>query len=235
MSAHPALPVLHYHPLSSYCQKVQIAADELGVALDLQLLDLSDPARRAAFLALWPTGKMPLLVDRGRVVPETSVIVEYLQQHHAAMGRALVPPEPDAALTVRLWDRLSDQYLMTPMQACTADRLRPPAERDAGAVAQALQGLALAYGLLEQQLQAQQAQGREWLAGDTFSLADCAAAPALFYAITYRPLAAPQPRLAAYFERLVARPSVARAIDGARPWFRYYPGRDGLARRFFEP
>lgn len=228
-------PTLHYHPLSSYCQKVLIAADALGVALDKRLLNLGDPTERAAYLALWPTGKMPLLVDGGRVVPESSIIIEHLQRHHASPGRALIPDDVDAALQVRLWDRLLDQYVMTPMQALTADLLRPEAERDPRGVAQAREALATAYTFIDRHLQSHHLQGRQgqpWAVGGGFSMADCAAAPSLFYALTYVPLAPQHTHLAAYFERLLANPAVARAVDEARPFFKYYPGRAGLAARF---
>lgn len=221
---------LHYHPLSSYCHKVLIALDALGVDAELRLLNLGDASERAAFLALWPTGKMPVLVDQGRAIPETPIIIEHLQRHHAQPGRELIPSDPDAALEVRLWDRLFDLYVMTPMQAFTADLLRPEGERDAHGVAQARERLLSTYALVDRQL-----QGRSWACGDSFSMADCAAAPALFYASTYVPLPAAHTALAAYFERLLAHPSVARAIDQARPWFQYYPGRAGLQRRFFDP
>jgi glutathione S-transferase len=221
---------LHYHPLSSYCQKVLIAIDVLGVEVDKRVLDLGDPAARAAFLALWPTGKMPLLVDEGRAVPESSIIIEHLQRHHARPGRVLVPEDPDLALEVRLWDRLFDLYVMTPMQALAGDLLRPEGSRDPRGVAEARAGLATAYGLLDRRL-----DGRTWVAGDGFGLADCAAAPALFYAVTHVPLAADHGHLAAYFERLMAHPAVARVIEAARPFFRFYPGRAGLARRFWDP
>jgi glutathione S-transferase len=223
-------PTLHYHPLSSYCHKVLIAADVLGVTLDRQVLNLGDPAAREAFLTLWPIGKMPLLVDRGRAIPETSIIIEYLQNHHARPGLALIPPDADAALEVRLWDRFFDQYVMTPMQAFTADLLKPEADRDAGSVAKAGRDLATAYAIIERHV-----EGRHWLAGDTFSMADCAAAPALFYAVTYVPLQTHHRHLSAYFERLMAHPAVAATIAQARPYFKYYPGRAGLARRFFDP
>lgn len=222
--------VLHYHPLSSYCHKVLIALDVLGIDVDKRLLNLGDPAERAAHMALWPTGKMPLLVDQGRPIPETSIIIEYLQRHHAAAGRSLIPLDADAALEVRLWDRLFDLYVMTPMQALTADLLRPPADRDALGVAAAREGLASAYAFIDRHL-----EGKTWACGDAFSMADCAAAPALFYAATHVPLPPQHPHLAAYFERLVAHRSVAHAIDQARPWFKFYPGRAGLAPRFFDP
>jgi glutathione S-transferase len=221
---------LHYHPLSAYCHKVLIALDELGIAVDKKLLNLGDPDERAAYVKLWPTGKMPLLVDEGRVVPETPIIIEYLQRNHAQGGRRLIPEDADAALDVRLWDRLFDLYVMTPMQALTADLLRAPADRDALNVAHARATLASSYALIDRQL-----EGRTWVAGDTFSMADCAAAPALFYAVTYVPVSAQQVHLAAYVDRLMDHPAVARSIDQARPWFKYYPGRAGLSRRFFDP
>jgi glutathione S-transferase len=108
----PAL-TLHYHPLSSCCHKVLIAIDALGIALDKRQLDLGDPAQRAAYLALWPLGKMPLLVDEGRPIPETSIIIEHLQRHPDCAGRTLIPPDAHAALEVRLWDRLFDLYVMS--------------------------------------------------------------------------------------------------------------------------
>lgn len=223
-------PTLHYHPLSSYCHKVLIALDEMGIEANRRLLNLGDPAERAAHIALWPTGKMPLLVDQGRPVPETSIIIEYLQRHHGPPSRSLIPLDPDAALDVRLWDRLFDLYVMTPMQACTADLLRPEGDRDAVGAAQARERLSSAYAFIDRHL-----EGRTWISGEAFSMADCAAAPALFYAVTYVPLPSQHVHLTAYFERLMARPSVALAIDQARPWFKYYPGRAGLSRRFFDP
>jgi glutathione S-transferase len=221
---------LHYHPLSSYCHKVLIAIDVLGIDVELRLLNLGDAAERSAYLALWPLGKMPLLVDQDRPIAETSIIIEHLQRHHASPGRTLIPNDPDQAMDVRLWDRLFDLYVMTPMQALTADLLRPEGERDAHAVSRAREGLLTAYALIDQHL-----KGRTWVASDAFSLADCAAAPALFYAVTYVPFAPQHARLAAYFERLMDHPPVARTIDQARPWFKFYPGRGGLAPRFFDP
>jgi glutathione S-transferase len=221
---------LHYHPLSSYCHKALIAIDVLGVEVDLRLLNLGDADERSAYRALWPLGKIPLLEDRGRLIAETSIIIEHLQQHHAPHRRTLIPRDPDQALSVRLWDRLFDLYVMTPMQALTADLLRPQAERDAHGVARAREGLLTAYALIDQHL-----QGRTWVAAEAFSLADCAAAPALFYAVTYVPLAPQHTCLAAYFDRLMDHPPVARTIDQARPWFKFFPGRSGLSRRFFDP
>jgi glutathione S-transferase len=220
---------LHYHPLSSYCHKVLIAIDVLGVEVQKRLLNLGDPAERASYLSLWPTGKMPLLVDGLRPVPESSIMIEYLQRHHAPPGRTLIPDEPDAALDVRLWDRLFDLHVMTPMQSLTADLLRPEGERDARGVAKAREGLSSAYAFVDRHL-----EGQNWVSGGAFSMADCAAAPALFYAATYVPFSPQHVHLTAYFERLMDHPSVARTVDQARPYFKFYPGRAGLARRFFD-
>lgn len=219
---------LLYHPLSSYCHKVLIALEELEIEVDRQLMNPGDPVQRAEHLARWPTGKIPLLMDDGRPVPETSIMIEHLQRHHARPGRSLIPADADAALEVRLWDRIFDQYVMTPMQACTADLLRPQDDRDPFGVARAHEQLLSSYAFIDRRL-----AGRRWVCGDGFTLADCAAAPALFYAVAYVPLPPQHLQLQAYFERLVAHPAVARTIDQARPWLAYFPGRAGLARRFY--
>ena len=142
----------------------------------------------------------------------------------------LIPDATDAAIDVRLWDRLFDLYVMTPMQAFTADLLKREVERDANSAARAREVLLTAYATIDRQL-----EGRTWITGDLFTMADCAAAPALFYAVTYLPLPPQHARLSAYFERLMDHPSVKATIENARPWFKFYPGRAGLARRFFDP
>ena len=223
-------PVLHVHPLSSCCQKVLIATRVLGVSLEERFLNLGDPAVRAAFADISPMGKMPLLEDRDRRVAETSIIIEYLQLHHATSEARLIPAGTEAALDVRFWDRFSDFYVMTPMQALTAERLKPAGQGSEAAVDDARQMLLKSYAVLDRQL-----QGGGWLVGADFSMADCAAAPALFYAVAYVPLPEEARHLQGYFERLMAHPAVAAVVDGARPWFKYFPGRDGLAREYFDP
>jgi glutathione S-transferase len=218
--------VLHEHPLSSHCQKVKIACYELGVDFEPRHVDLGDPRERAAFVALWPTGKIPLLVTDGRVVPETSIMIEFLQQHHAG-AQPLLPREAQQRLDVRLWDRLSDHYVMAPMMAIVGNELRPAAQRDPLVVESSLATLRMAYAMLERQL-----AGREWLAAPGFSMADCAAAPALFYAATLCPFPPECTQLAAYFERLVARPSVRRAWAEAQPYFALYPFCERIPARF---
>ncbi len=214
---------LHYHPLSSYCHKVLIALYELDLPFDAKLYNPGNPAERDAFVALWPTGKMPVLVDDGRVVPESSIIIEHLDR-----GRArLLPSDDEACLNVRLWDRLFDAYVMTPVQAIVGDRLRAEPDRDPVGVANAKRALATAYDLIESRM-----GGGPWAAGATFTLADCAAAPALFYAATLVPFPAANTTLTPYFERLLARPSVARVLEEAKPFFQFYPYREALPARF---
>jgi glutathione S-transferase len=217
---------LHYHPLSSSCWKVLIALYENGAAFEGRMVNLGDPADRAAYAALWPTAKIPLLVDGERVLPETSIQIEYLDRCHP--GRvALLPQDFDAQLQVRLWDRLFDCYVMDPMQRYIAQLLRPEVERDARTLAASVDLLGMAYDMIESRM-----GDHDWVAGDSFSMADCSAAPALFYAAIVRPFSPGHTRLNSYFERLLARPSVWRAIVEARPFFQYYPLRHALPARF---
>jgi len=220
--------ILYSHPLASYCWKVLIALYENDTAFTHQSVDLGDPAAKAAFTALWPTAKIPLLQDtsRNRVVPEASIQIEYLDQHYPGRTR-LLPSAPELCLEARLWDRIFDAYVMTPMQDIVANRLRDERERDPRRVTDAEAALRMAYDLIDMQV-----IEREWAAGASFSLADCAAAPSLFYASTLVPFDASHPHLAAYFERLLARPSVARTIAEARPYFRFYPFQESIPARF---
>lgn len=217
---------LHYHPLSSYCWKLLIALAENGTPFEPRIVNLGDPAERAAYAALWPTAKIPLLVDGDRVVPETSIQIEHLDHHHPGRTR-LLPEGFDAQLQVRLWDRLFDDYVMEPMGRYIAQLLRPEAQRDALALAASVDALGMAYDMIEARR-----SDSPWAVGEHFTMADCAAAPALFYAVVVRPLSPGHVKLAAYYERLLARPSVAQAIEQARPWFQYYPLRERLDARF---
>jgi len=219
---------LHFHPLSSYCHKVLIALYENGIAFEPQLVNLGDPAGRKRYLDLWPIGKMPVLRDeaRNRILPESSIIIEYLDRHYPG-AQPLIPVDLEAALEARLWDRLYDLYVMTPMQKIVGDRIRPSGARDPQGVAEAEALLRTAYGVIEQSM-----ADRIWAAGESFGIADCAAAPSLFFALTLVPFAASHPNLAAYFERLVSRPSIARVLAEAKPFFQYYPFQDRIAARF---
>jgi glutathione S-transferase len=180
----------------------------------------------AAYRALWPTAKIPLLEDDGRVVPETSIMIEHLDRRHP--GRiALLPRDPDERLEARLWDRIYDLYVMGPMQRFIAQQLRLEAERDSRTLAESLKDLHDAYDMIESRIGA-----RTWASGESFTIADCAAAPALFYAGIVQPFPAGHGLLADYFERLMARPSVRRAIVEARPYFQYFPLHEAIPPRF---
>lgn len=221
---------LHSHPLSSYCHKVLVALYETGTPFTAAMVNLGDPVARAAYAAMWPTAKIPLLQDhvRGQIVPETSIMIEYLDQHYPG-ARSLLPKDPATLLEARLWDRVFDLYVMNPMMRIVDDHMRPAAERDPRAVPQSKDILATAYGMIEHHMAT-----RAWAAGEDFSIADCAAAPALFYAAIASPFPGTNKNLAAYFERLMARPSVIRVIAEARPFFQYYPLLEAMPKRFRE-
>ncbi|HEX8126943.1 MAG TPA: glutathione S-transferase family protein [Allosphingosinicella sp.] len=210
---------LHYHPFSSFCQKVLVALYERDVPFEKVVVDLSDPAQREKLRRLWPMGKFPVLRDeaRGRTVAESSVIVEYLDRVHPGPA-PLVPADPEAALDVRLWDRFFDNYVELPLQKVVGDCLRPDGVRDPHGVEEAGALLGRAYDLLEDRL----AGSGPWVAGEAFTLADCGAGPALFYAAMILPFAG-RPSLEAYYGRLRGRPSFGRAVDEAREFRAYFP------------
>jgi glutathione S-transferase len=211
---------LHYHPLASYCWKVLIALYETGAPFEPHIVDLGDEASRAAFARLWPIAKMPVLHDDGRdaTVAETSIIIEYLARHSPGPTR-LLPVDPGQALRVRFLDRVFDHYVMDQMSKVVTDKIRPEGQNDAFGVEQARALLATACGYVEQQLPAD-----GWAVGEAFTLADCAAAPALFYADKVQPLGDAHPKTAAYLERLRRRPSFARVLEEAQPYFAMFPG-----------
>jgi glutathione S-transferase len=215
---------LFYHPLASFCHKVLIALYEQGTAFEKRLINLGDGADRAALQALWPMIKFPVLSDpaRGRDVAESSVIIEYLD-HYYAGSQPLIPAHWDAALEVRLWDRVFDNYVQLPMQEIVADRIYSRAAD----LAPQRAALEKAYRMIDQRM-----ASRTWAAGDAFSMADCAAAPALFYASIVAPFPGDCTHLAAYFERLMARASVRRVLEEARPYFSMYPFAEKIPARF---
>lgn len=207
---------LYAHPFSSYCQKVLIALYENATPFEFRMLGLDDEVA-GEFAALSPFKKMPVLVDDGRGIFESSVIIEHLALHHPGPVR-LLPDAPKTALGVRAMDRIFDTYVMTPMQKIVLDAIRPEDARDVYGVSEARGLLETAYGWLDGTL-----ASRTWAAGDTFSLADCAAAPSLFYADWVHPIDDRYTRLRAYRAALLARPSYARAVDEARPFRKYFP------------
>lgn len=208
---------LYAHPFSSYCQKVLIALYENATPFTYREFGPGDPEAGTEWATLWPMKRMPVLVDGTRTVMESSAIVEYLDLRHTGPAK-LIPSDPDAAIEVRTMDRIFDNYVMTPMQKIVLDHLRPSDSRDPYGVKQAHEMLDTAYGWLDGKL-----MGREWAAGGAFSLADCAAAPSLFYADWVHEIGARFPTLKAYRARLLAHPSFARCVEEARPFRRNFP------------
>ncbi len=209
--------ILYAHPFSSYCQKALIALYEYAVPFELRLLGPDTPANFSELTRIWPLQRFPVLVDDGRHLMEASIIVEHVTLHYAG-SMSLLPTDAKVALDVRFMDRFFDNYVMTPMQRIVADAMRAPDRRDAQTVADARALLETAYAWLEARM-----VGREWASGDAFSLADCAAAPSLFYADWAHPIAARFAHVLAYRKRLLSRPSIARVVDEARPYRNLFP------------
>lgn len=208
---------LYGHPFSSYTQKALIALYENATPFEFREIGPDTPDHAAEWARRWPMGKFPMLVDGDRSYVETSIIIEYLQIAHPGPVR-LLPADPLAALDVRFLDRFFDLYVMDAMQIAVETALgRVPGTREEGR-ALARERLERAYGWLEGHL-----AGKTWAAGETFSLADCAAAPFLFYADWTHEISGTYPVLRAYRSRLLARPSFARAVDEARPYRSLFP------------
>ena len=208
---------LYAHPFSSYCQKALIALYENGTPFEWRLLSGDNPETYAQFAARWPLKRFPVLVDGSRTVTEASIIIEYLALHYPGPV-SLLPANAAAALEVRSMDRFFDNYISTPQQKVVADALRPESERDARGVADARASLDTAYAWLDKTM-----AGRTWAAGDSFSLADCGAAPFLFYADWTHRIDPSFANVITYRKRLLARPSFARAVDEARPYRPLFP------------
>ncbi len=208
---------LFFHPFSSYCQKVLIAFYENATPFEPQVVNGPASPAGLRLAELWPMQRFPVLTDGARTVFEATCIVEYLGLHHPGPVR-LIPGDPQAALEVRMLDRFFDNYVSTPQQKIVFDAMRTESDRDPYGVKQARAMLDTAYAWLEARM-----AGREWAAGDSFSLADCAAAPFLFYADWSHAIGDRYPQVLAYRRRLLARPSFARAVDEARPFRPYFP------------
>ena len=208
---------LYFHPLSSFCWKALIALYDTGVPFEPKLVNLGDPAERAAFQAVWPLAKFPVVRDevRGRIVPESTIIIDYLAQYYPEAAR-LIPADPDLARQVRLLDRLIDNYIHLPFQQVVSERMRPADRHDPFGADQSRGKIRQGNDLVAPMI------AGPWAMGETFTLADCAAFPALYYGDYATPLA-DWPALTAYLERLQARPSVARVLQEAQPFFQYFP------------
>jgi glutathione S-transferase len=210
---------LHFHPLASYCHKVLVALYENDTPFTPNPVNLGDEAERAALIKLWPIGKFPVLSDHARdqTVPESTVIIEYLDRYYP--GRTtFIPADPELARETRLRDRFYDSYVHEPMQKIVGDRIRPAGARDPYGVEEARTRLRTSYNMINWEMAT-----RTWAMGDAFGLADCAAAPSLFFANEVMPFGAGHASLAAYLDRLKARPCYARVLKEAEPYFAMFP------------
>jgi len=210
---------LYFHPLASFCWKVLIALYENDTPFEPHIVDLADQTSSAEFKKIWPIGKFPVLRDDARdvTIPESSIIIEYLAQHYPGRSE-LLPTDGDLARQTRLRDRFFDLYVHEPMQKIVIDRLRPAGKNDPYGVEQAKTLLATAYFMIDQEMET-----KIWAMGDTFSMADCAAAPALHYANLVMPLGETHSHAAAYLGRLMERPSFAHVVEEAEPYRALFP------------
>ena len=214
---------LHFHPLASFCWKPLIAFYENDTPFTPVIVDLGDEQSRAAFLKISPTGKMPALRDDTRdcTVLESTIVIEYLTAHCPGPVE-LIPGDVDLAIKVRQADRFYDFYVQEPMQKIVADRLRPGDKTDPFGVEQARAQLRNSYAIIEQDM-----RSRSWAMGEAFTMADCAASPALFYANKVEPFGENYPAMKRYHDRLLARASFARVIEEAQPYFKLFPYNNG--------
>jgi glutathione S-transferase len=210
---------LYFHPLSSFCQKALTALYENGTPFEPVIVDLFNEESAAAFKKIWPIGRFPVLRDeaRDRTVPESSIIIEYLDQHYPGKSK-LVPADADLARQMRLRDRFFDLYVNVPMQKIVTDRLRPAGKNDLYGVEEAKALLQASLGMIDRDMEA-----KAWVMGDAFTMADCAAAPPLFYANMLMPLSDAHKNVAKYLGRLMERPSFARAVTEAQPYLKLMP------------
>lgn len=210
---------LYYHPLSSFCQKTLMALYENDTPFEPKLVDFGDTKSREEFLEMWPIGRFPVLKDEARdhFVPESSIIIEYLDQYYPGKTK-FVPADPEAARQMRMRDRFFDLYVNVQMQKIVTDRIRPEGKHDPFGVDQAKGTLKAALDLIDEAM-----SKKTFAIGDVLSMADCAAAPALFYANQVMPFSDTHRHAFAYYKRLSARPSYARALKEAEPYWANFP------------
>ncbi|HEY3796339.1 MAG TPA: glutathione S-transferase family protein [Bradyrhizobium sp.] len=210
---------LYFHPLSSFCWKVLIVLHENDTPFTPHVLRAGNEADRAGLLELWPVGKFPVLRDdaRDQTIPESTIIIEYLDRYYPGRTR-FIPADFDLAWQTRLRDRFYDLYVHLPAQKVIDDRLRPATAKDPHGVEEARARLRSCYDMIDREM-----AGSHWAMGEAFGLADCAAMPALFYANKVEPLGEKHNNVTAYLERLKARPSVARVLTDAEPYFNLFP------------
>jgi glutathione S-transferase len=210
---------LYFHPLSSFCQKALMALYENDTPFEPRVIDLGSETERAEFFKIWPLGKIPVLRDEKRdwTIPEATMIIEYLADHYPGKT-SLLAAERDVARQVRFRDRFFDLYVNVPMQKIVTDRIRPSGANDPYGVEEARSVLRTAVGMVNAEM-----ADKTWAMGDSFTMADCAAAPALAYAMAVQPFDETNKHAARYLDRLMSRPSFARAWSEAEPYRKNFP------------
>lgn len=210
---------LYYHPLSSFCWKALIALYENQLSFEPHLVDLMTPQTREEFLKIWPIGQFPVLKDheRNEIIPQSTVIIEYLQLYYPG-SVPLIPSDPALALECRRWNEFLDDYVHVQMQKAGSNSMRKPEDADHIGEGRARELMRTAYDILEDKL-----QGKTWLVGENFSMADIAACPSLFYGNMVEPFLTQHANLKNYLERLQQRPVFARVIQEAKPYFQFIP------------
>ena len=210
---------LYFHPLSSFCQKVLTALYEKEISFEKNMVDFMDPAESEKFREIWPIRQFPVLRDtvRDKTIPESSLIIEYVDRQSPGAIR-LLPDDPEAAFETRWLDRFFDLHVQVPMQKIVTDRLRHAGNNDSFGVDEAKSKLKTAYDVLAKKL-----DGRTWAIGDRYTMADCAASPALFYANMVVPFGGDHANVSHYLDRLMQRPSFVRVLEEARPYLDMVP------------
>lgn len=209
---------LYGHPFASFVWKPLIALYERDVAFEFRMVDPDHPAHQRRMAELSPTGQFPALVDGESEITESNAVIEYLDLFHGSADPMIPREDPREAIEARMMADIFDDYVHAPVQRIVGDSLRPEQERDTRGVADAYALLDRAYAWLEPRF-----KGKEWAACDRFTIADCAAAPALFYADWVRPISQRLSAIRDYRARLLSRPSVARVVDEARPYRKFFP------------
>ncbi|MCH4152988.1 MAG: glutathione S-transferase family protein [Sphingobium sp.] len=209
---------LYAHPFSSYCWKVLIALYERGISFEYRMLDGEHPEHFARLKEVWPVGKFPVVFVDGAPVIESSIIIETLDEDRFSSGPKLIPADRHTAREVRFMDRVFDNHVMNRMQVTVDEYIHYRDNMNIDRLERTTAALDTVYDWLEARLSAD-----GWACGEAFTLADCAAAPSLFYADWVHEIGARRPHLKAYRARLLARPSVSRCVEDARPYRSYFP------------
>lgn len=199
---------LYYHPISTYSQKVLIALYEKGLEFEAETVQLMDPEDRASYLEVYPMGKIPCLIDDGNMIPESSIIIEYIDD---MADPKLIKGDAAQTRKIRFKDRMFDLYLNNNVATLLFQSLKTQADQDQELIEKARFQINTMYMFMEHEF-----GNQDYANGNEFLMGDCAAAPALNYAQKTAPFDEHK-NICAYWDRLTARPSVQRMQQEAAP------------------